>query len=80
MAASPFPLDHRLARVRALSPLATLRRGYAVVQTADGHVVASISDVEPGMPIEARLTDGRVAATVDAAHPDPSPRELREDG
>lgn len=73
-------LDHRLARVRALSPLATLRRGYAVVQTADGHVVASVSDVEPGMPIEARLTDGRVAATVDAAHPDPSPRELREDG
>ena len=29
-------LDHQRARVRALSPLATLERGYAVLQDADG--------------------------------------------
>ena len=47
-AASGTPLDragddlgHQLARVRALSPLATLRRGYAVLQDADGHAVTS---------------------------------------
>jgi exodeoxyribonuclease VII large subunit len=73
-------LGHRLARVRALSPLATLRRGYAVVQTPEGHVVSSVQDVAPGTPIEARLADGRLSATVDAADPDPSAPELQEDG
>ena len=34
-------IDHHRARARALSPLATLRRGYAVLQDADGHVVTS---------------------------------------
>ncbi|MGZ4632481.1 MAG: exodeoxyribonuclease VII large subunit, partial [Actinomycetes bacterium] len=34
-------LHHQLARVRGLSPMATLKRGYAVVQDADGHVVTS---------------------------------------
>jgi exodeoxyribonuclease VII large subunit len=58
-------LDHRLARVRTLSPLATLRRGYAVVQTPDGHVVASIHQVPPGSLVEARLADGRLTATVE---------------
>ncbi len=32
-------LAHTLARVVALSPAATLRRGYAVLQRADGSVV-----------------------------------------
>ena len=31
-------IAHQRARARALSPLATLRRGYAVLQDADGHV------------------------------------------
>ena len=31
-------LGHQRARARALSPLATLQRGYAVLQDADGHV------------------------------------------
>ena len=43
-------LDHRLARVRALSPLATLHRGYAVVQTADGDVVTSVADARARHP------------------------------
>lgn len=35
---------HHLARVRALSPLATLERGYAVAQTAEGHVITDAAD------------------------------------
>ena len=35
-------LGHQLARVRGMSPLATLQRGYAVLQDADGHVVTSV--------------------------------------
>jgi exodeoxyribonuclease VII large subunit len=64
-------LDHRLARVRALSPLATLQRGYAVVQTTDGHVVTSAHSVTPGTQLDTRLADGRVLSTVDEALPDP---------
>ena len=64
-------LDHRLARVRTLSPLATLQRGYAVVQTTDGHVVTSTSALAPGTQLDTRLADGRVVSTVDETHPDP---------
>ena len=35
-------IGHQRARARALSPLATLQRGYAVLQDADGHVVTSV--------------------------------------
>lgn len=59
-------IDHHRARARALSPLATLQRGYAVVQDAEGHVVSSISGAAPGAPISIRVADGRVAATVTA--------------
>jgi exodeoxyribonuclease VII large subunit len=60
-------LGHHLARVRALSPLATLERGYAVLQTRDGHVVSSVADVAPGTRFTARVSDGNIAATVDGA-------------
>jgi exodeoxyribonuclease VII large subunit len=65
-------LAHRVARVRALSPLATLQRGYAVVQTTDGHVVRAVSDVAPGTTIDARLADGRLLGTVAEVYPDDS--------
>ena len=57
-------LDHQLARVRGLSPLATLRRGYAVVQDADGHVVTAPGQVRIGQPLQIRVSDGRIAAQV----------------
>lgn len=59
-------VTHRLARVRALSPLATLQRGYAVVQTDAGRVVTASSDVEPGQPVLTRLASGSFRATVDS--------------
>jgi exodeoxyribonuclease VII large subunit len=56
-------LRHSQARVRALSPAATLDRGYAIVQHADGHVVRSVRDVSTGEVLSIRLSDGRLAAT-----------------
>lgn len=53
-----------LQRVRALSPKATLQRGYAILTTDDGRTVASINDVEPDETIIARLLDGDIAAAV----------------
>jgi len=64
---------HRLARVRALSPLATLERGYAVVQTADGTVVTDVAGLSPGDTVDTRLADGRFTATIAATTPDPTP-------
>ena len=55
-------IAHQRARARALSPLATLERGYAVLQDADGHVVTSVSGVAPQATISVRVADGRVHA------------------
>jgi exodeoxyribonuclease VII large subunit len=57
-------LEHTLARVRALSPLATLERGYAVVQRGDGVVVRSAGDVAAGDALDIRVANGRLAAQV----------------
>jgi exodeoxyribonuclease VII large subunit len=59
---------HGLARIRALSPLATLRRGYAVLQDAEGHVVADVGAAWPGQTVQARLHDGRLDLRVEAVH------------
>ncbi|MGN9807986.1 exodeoxyribonuclease VII large subunit [Micromonospora sp. BQ11] len=65
LAAGGEDLRHTLARLRALSPAATLDRGYAIVQRADGHVVRAASEVAKGDPLRVRLADGELAATVD---------------
>jgi exodeoxyribonuclease VII large subunit len=57
-------LRHTLARLRALSPRATLERGYAIVQRADGHVVRSAGEVETGDVLRVRLADGELQAKV----------------
>ncbi len=70
-------LDHTQARVRALSPLETLRRGYAVLQDADGHVLTAPDEVAPGAPVSARLHAGRLALTVADPPPSPDPGDVR---
>ncbi|MBK9739732.1 MAG: exodeoxyribonuclease VII large subunit [Actinobacteria bacterium] len=55
-------VTHLAARVRALSPAATLDRGYAIVTKAGGDIVRSADDVAPGDLIEVRLAHGRLAA------------------
>jgi exodeoxyribonuclease VII large subunit len=56
-------IAHQRARARALSPLATLERGYAVLQDADGHVVTSVTGLAAKSKISVRVADGRVHAT-----------------
>ncbi|HTC71976.1 MAG TPA: exodeoxyribonuclease VII large subunit [Solirubrobacteraceae bacterium] len=62
-------VTHLLARVRSLSPAATLERGYAVVQDADGRVMRSAADVNPGALIGVRLASGKLTAAVVSAEP-----------
>jgi exodeoxyribonuclease VII large subunit len=58
-------LDHAAARLQALSPLAVLNRGYALVYTADGKLLRSVADTKPGDPIRARLAEGTLTAKVE---------------
>lgn len=51
-------VGHLAAQVRALSPQATLERGYAVVQHADGRVVLDQDQVEPDELLRVRVARG----------------------
>jgi exodeoxyribonuclease VII large subunit len=51
-------------RLDALSPLATLERGYAVARDASGRVLASVRQFATGMDFRLTLRDGQVDARV----------------
>jgi len=53
---------HVRARVRALSPAATLDRGYAVVQDDSGAVVRVAADVSDGALVRVRVSEGEFRA------------------
>ncbi len=55
-----------LARtLNAVSPLATLDRGYAIVSTEGGEILRNAEDAKPGTLIDARLAHGRIRARVE---------------
>jgi exodeoxyribonuclease VII large subunit len=58
------PLEHASARLQALSPLAVLSRGYALVYGPDGTLLRNAGDAKPGDAIRARLASGSVDAQV----------------
>jgi exodeoxyribonuclease VII large subunit len=53
--------------LNAVSPLATLARGFAIVTRADGTLVTQAAQVAPGEAIEARLAQGILLARVSGA-------------
>lgn len=57
-------IAHLRAQVRTLSPLSTLERGYAVVQTAEGAVVMDQADVAVDQLLRVRVARGDFAARV----------------
>ena len=57
-------LRHTVARLRALSPAATLQRGYAIVQRDDGHVVRAAAEVAADDLLRVRLAEGELRAVV----------------
>ena len=66
-------LERRIASLEALSPVAILNRGYALVFDASGKLVKDASQVAAGDPIAARLARGRLQARVtgtESAAPD----------
>jgi exodeoxyribonuclease VII large subunit len=55
------------ARLRSLSPLAVLDRGYALVQDADGALVRSVKQVSDGAMLTTRISDGAFTSRVESA-------------
>ena len=54
----------------ALSPLHTLRRGYAVPLAPDGHILRRVSMFEEGGAFHLRLVDGMVHCTANRSEPE----------
>jgi exodeoxyribonuclease VII large subunit len=57
-------LEQFSAQITALSPLAILERGYALVFDATGKLLKNAAQVRPGDDISARLAQGTLTATV----------------
>jgi exodeoxyribonuclease VII large subunit len=71
-------VEHRrlqLARLggqlEALSPLATMGRGYVVATRGDGVLVSSVQGLVPGDHLDLHLRDGRAAVRVQTVMPNP---------
>lgn len=61
-------IDHTGARLHALSPRATLCRGYAIVR-AGGEALRNAAAVAPGDPLDVELASGGLGATIDEVRP-----------
>jgi exodeoxyribonuclease VII large subunit len=61
--------DQLLGQLEALSPLAILERGYALVFDSSGKLLKDAMQVDTGDEISARLARGGVAATVKRRNP-----------
>jgi exodeoxyribonuclease VII large subunit len=60
--------------LEALSPLAILERGYALVFDEAGQLVKDAARLTPGDPIRARVAQGEIHALVTKAAPDKAGR------
>ena len=74
--AASHPIERRrlalegiAGRLHALSPLATLSRGYAVLTDVEGSPVTSVEALDPEDRFIARLRDGRIHARAERREP-----------
>jgi exodeoxyribonuclease VII large subunit len=58
-------ITHMTARLLALSPAATLRRGYVIAQNAEGGVIRSAAEVSPGEELLLRFAEDELIVTAD---------------
>ncbi len=65
------------ARLRSLSPLAVLDRGYALVLTPEGNLVRSVAQVSTDNQLTTRLADGAFTSRVESTAPN-QPNQQRQ--
>lgn len=58
-------LQQQALVLNAVSPLQTLGRGYAILQTADGQVIRNSREVKKGDSLQARIGHGRLELNVE---------------
>ena len=63
--------------LRALSPTATLERGYAVARTTDGRILRDPSDVAAGDALHVTVARGTVETRVERTRADGTEELLR---
>lgn len=63
--------DRHSGRLQALSPQATLQRGFSVTLTDQGQVLTDAGQIAPGQVLETRLAHGRLTSDVRLVHPHP---------
>ncbi|WP_209372046.1 exodeoxyribonuclease VII large subunit [Brevibacterium renqingii] len=68
-------IHHLRSHARSLSPLRTLERGYAVVQTDAGQAIRNAADVAEGDTVHVRVAQGRFDAEITETTPDSSEAE-----
>jgi exodeoxyribonuclease VII large subunit len=57
-------LQQSARALHAVSPLATLERGYAIVFDSEGRVLRAARDAPPGTSLRARLAEGELSLKV----------------
>lgn len=64
-------LGHASQQLHAISPLATLGRGYAIVQQyPSGEIIRNAAAIEPGTRIKAKLAEGALLCQVEGVESD----------
>jgi len=63
-------LERAAAALDLVSPQAVLERGYAIVRDANGAVVSSVGQTQPGADLQVRMRDGLLDAQVRTVRPD----------
>ncbi|MDR9501734.1 MAG: exodeoxyribonuclease VII large subunit [Desulfurivibrionaceae bacterium] len=58
-------LARQITLLEALSPLAVLKRGYALAMTQDNRIISSVQQVKKGDPFTVRVDDGIIAGVVE---------------
>ena len=65
-----YALSGLITRLNAISPLATLERGYAIIQDSDAKVVTNTQQIKTGDMLINRLHQGSFTSRVDKIYPD----------
>jgi len=78
MAARRAELANLRGSLQALSPLAVLQRGYALVQDESGALVRSITNLTPAQSLRTRLSDGAFTSQVTAIESNQAVRSKKD--
>ena len=60
------------AEFEAMSPLATLGRGYAIVRDENGRLLRTVDGLQPGTAVEIQLASGKIKAIIQETMEDDS--------